>query len=425
MITIDFAAFDKKGLKDLIAKFKKAALPIQDVVADNKAKREAGYQIKTATLTFESGQILVLKVKADGGLYQAKLNGKILAIKNYIKADTFTDEVLAYVKENEPNYLKQKEKAMARQKVVVPKIKPVNTTIAEQSQQLQNTLTEFQGLNEAAQNQLAEVNKTVEAKGLELDGLATQLKAENDKSVDLQKKLENARQGIFESASLIDREAIAKELSHGTGRHPELTAKFVEKYKNSISINDAIEFVGGFSDTQLLALLKKEESITEDAGEVGEDNDPETTYAVNSEPVGDNLPVNEIIATAPEPGPQVVVNDPVCCPKCNANMEPCDAGMNCPVCGCKVDPDGMILEAINPESDQSGYHDINDPQHIDDPDHENNASKAVNCPWCGSDVREGQCIACNRKYAMALADREAWMKAVKSLPADDFPANYE
>ena len=105
MVTIEFEDYTKKGLKSLLQKFDKAGFPVKETVADNKSKRENGYAIKTATLTFESGQTLVLKIKAGGSLYQAKLNGKVLAIKNYIKPDTFTDEVLAYVKENEPGLM--------------------------------------------------------------------------------------------------------------------------------------------------------------------------------------------------------------------------------------------------------------------------------------------------------------------------------
>lgn len=635
MVTIDFTDFTKKGLKSLLQKFDKAGLTVKDVTATNKSIRESGYPIKTAILTFESGQTLTLKVKGSGDLYQAKLNGKVLAIKEYHKAETFTDEVLAYVKSNEPAYAKQKEKQLSRVKIAVPKIKPVNTSIAEQVAAFSTSLEEFKGQNEAVKVQLDALTTPIAAKLNTLGTLKNQLDAENAKSAELQKQLDGLKSGIMESAGddkkaillkfidfaglkvvngskvvskgtgeakgdiseyamygkdtllrnkmavasatskemlakileaagtapvQIDRTRIAQDILHSVSSHPKLAQAFLEGYNNSCDINDAIAFIESFSDDELLNFLKAEENIFEGvelkaegkiarltkkefltgikapeetaileaveqfnafqaandkparamilecsecsgdsddtlagSGEMQAAHDGRGSYAINTEETGwgafqDTTVLLPYVYPAPVIATLGAKGD---CPRCGAEMVPCTdgdcpGGKECTACGCEVTAEGMvmesapaiaigtevtlkghraegdalagkkalilesvptvqgpfykvqvdglfyrgiapgmILEGIGLEIDRSGYHDINDPAHIDDPDHENLGGNVKNCPWCGSDVSEQKCIACGRQYDIATTDRREWIAANKELPADDFPSQYE
>lgn len=200
-ITFDYDKFDKRGLTKLVKQFEKEALPVAEVSGDNKPTRLNGFQTKTAVITFESGQKLEIKAKLDGGIFSWKLNNKILAIKNYMQLDQAMKEVVSYVKENEPNYQKQKERQLAKVKVAVPAIKPVNTTVAEQTAAFQTNLEELTGQNEALNSQIAEASVQVSTKQADLDTLNTQIATENERTKVLEGLLENAKQGIFESAS--------------------------------------------------------------------------------------------------------------------------------------------------------------------------------------------------------------------------------
>lgn len=200
MLTYDYEKFDKRGLVKLTKQFEKEALPVAEIKGDNKPKRENGFQTKTALILFESGQKLEIKAKVDGGIFSWKLNTKILAIKNYMQLDTAMKEVIGYVKENEPNYQKQREKQLAKVKVAVPAIKPVNTTVAEQTTAFQTSLEELAGQNEALNSQISEISTQADAKQAELDALAAQIAAENVRTKALEVQLDNAKQGIFESA---------------------------------------------------------------------------------------------------------------------------------------------------------------------------------------------------------------------------------
>lgn len=297
MLTIDFNKFDKKGMKKVLDLFDKAALPVSDVEANNKATREAGYSIKQATITLESGQVLVLKIKAEGSLYQAKLNGKVLAIKNYIKPDSFMDEVVGYAKDNEPNYLKQKEKAALKQKVAVPTVKAVNATVSEQTQQFQAALDALKGQNESAQNELTALAPVVTEKKGTLDGLKTQIADANTVSVDLERRLENAQQGIFESAAIM--------MNPCPECGTEMDACRVEQNADG-------DMADGYRCPKCGAEADGDGAILE----------------------GCKKPINES-------GDAVAAT----CPECGATMTECDGGMECPECGCKTDGDGVILEA--------------------------------------------------------------------------------
>lgn len=190
MLTIDFEKFNKAGLKQVLDKIEKAGLPIAGVDADNKAKRESGFQIKTAVVNFESGQKLQVKAKAGGSIFQVKLNGKVLAIKHAEDLDKAVQEVIEYAKANEKNYQKQREKQLARQKVTVPKIKTANVSVAEQITQFQTTIDETTAADESLNEQIAEVEKSrneksdlVTALDAELSGLVAtgeNLQAEYD-----------------------------------------------------------------------------------------------------------------------------------------------------------------------------------------------------------------------------------------------------
>jgi len=175
MIHIDFEKFNKAGLKPILEKFEKDGLPVTDVEADNKAKRESGFQVKTAIINFESGQKLLVKAKAGGSIFQVKLNNKVLAIKHVDDLDKAIQEVADYVKENEKNYRKQRDKQLSKQKVNVPKIKPANASVAEQITQFQGSIDETKAADEDLNVQLSDVILAGSTKGIEAAALETEL----------------------------------------------------------------------------------------------------------------------------------------------------------------------------------------------------------------------------------------------------------
>lgn len=201
MITFDYAQLNKKGLKDVVKWFEKQALPVAEVRGNNVPKRENGFQIKSAEIEFESGQILIVKAKANvPAFFQVKLNNKVLAIRDYKQLDNELREIAAFVKENEPKYAKNQEKAAAKAKIKVDVPKPVVTTTAEQAEAFKASLAELQGQGEALGNQITEVTAQVNQKTGQLADLQSKLDAEKATTSDLESAIEKAQKGIFESS---------------------------------------------------------------------------------------------------------------------------------------------------------------------------------------------------------------------------------
>jgi len=175
MIQIDFEKFNKVGLKQILKKFEKEGLTVADVEGNNKAKRESGFQVKSATIIFESGQKLLVKAKAGGSIFQVKLNNKVLPIKHVDDLDKAILEIINYVQMNEKNYKKQQEKRLARQKVNVPKIRPVSTSIAEQITQYQATIDEAAAADDSLGSQIAEIETANVEKQTTVESLTQEL----------------------------------------------------------------------------------------------------------------------------------------------------------------------------------------------------------------------------------------------------------
>jgi len=195
-LTINFDKFDKAGLKPVLKKFETAGVPVEDVEATNKGKRESGFLVKTATLVFASGQKLVVKAKAGGGIFQVKLNGKVMPIKAVDDIGKAVDEVTAYVKANEPAFLKQQEKQAGI--VKVPKLKAVNTSTAAQIDTFTATVEQLKGTNENIKAETAtQTAANTDLQG-QLTGLEQQLKDEKAKTEKLYldiEMLKNAQGG--------------------------------------------------------------------------------------------------------------------------------------------------------------------------------------------------------------------------------------
>ena len=191
MIQFDFAKFNETGLKSVIKAFAKYDLKVVSIDADNKPKREAGVQVKSATLEFESGQKLAVKVKTDGGIVQVKLNGKVLGIKHVDDLDKAILEVVDYVQGNEKSFLKAKGR--------VPKIRPpapeatVSTSLSDQIDQYQTSLDSFNAQNEDLTAQMGAQEESVGKKQEELSGLQAEIETEQAKSDNLQAELDQLR----------------------------------------------------------------------------------------------------------------------------------------------------------------------------------------------------------------------------------------
>ena len=189
MIRLDFEKFDKAGLKSALSAIEKNGLKIANVDADNRAKRESGYQVKAATIEFESGQKLVLKIKAGGSIYQVRLNGKVVPIKNVDNPDKALLEVVDYVMANEKRYLRQKERMAEQKSSKPPAVDRVRTGLPEQIEIAKQTLDALKVSSEDIAARVAFLLGQIVEKRDALAGLTTEINKERSRNESLQKEL--------------------------------------------------------------------------------------------------------------------------------------------------------------------------------------------------------------------------------------------
>lgn len=190
-VKTDFKHFDEKGLKSVLNRFKKNKLPVDRVEATNKPKREAGYQVKTAHLIFGDGQKVTIKAKADGDIYQVKLNNKVLPIKHEGDMGKAVDEVADFVQKNAAKFAKNKAKRDAKigaePKVKIPKVRTALPDLIKTAQadlegtktantELDSKKSEISERVTGKQGELAELQETLSAEEAEVKTLESELK---------------------------------------------------------------------------------------------------------------------------------------------------------------------------------------------------------------------------------------------------------
>lgn len=177
-LKIGFVNFNEVGLKPLSDAFGKKGLAVAQIKAPNIAKREAGQQVKRAQLIFETGQKLELAIKASGSIFQAKLNGKALPVRNDKDMDAAFESIAEMVKSNEERYLKGRDARLEKAaKAAVKEVqgKNASTSLKKQLEEFTADLAEKNSALDGARNAMTEAQSELEARQKVLADLEAQL----------------------------------------------------------------------------------------------------------------------------------------------------------------------------------------------------------------------------------------------------------
>ncbi|AUX61811.1 hypothetical protein JF634_12195 [Simonsiella muelleri] len=135
MILKDLQVSDKTAPKELLKIFKRAGAEVVQSSVE-KAKRQNSISFKTVHLTMSDSQLIDLRVKETGDIYQVLLNGKIIAIKNQDDDKVAVSEIVKAWVANVDKF----QAALAKKKTPLPKgvkstrkkiIETLKTEIAE------------------------------------------------------------------------------------------------------------------------------------------------------------------------------------------------------------------------------------------------------------------------------------------------------
>lgn len=168
-VTFDFDNFDEKGLAGVRREFEKAGASVIDIEASNKSRRMSGYATKSATIYFEDGQSLTLRIKGDGDVFQVKLNSRVVPIANVDSMKKAVGEMARYVESNAPAWKKAQRRKQQRAKVnkkdlkakPMPRAKKIEA-LDEEVTTLRSTLAELEAENRTLTTQYEERQTTLQ-----------------------------------------------------------------------------------------------------------------------------------------------------------------------------------------------------------------------------------------------------------------------
>jgi Asp-tRNA(Asn)/Glu-tRNA(Gln) amidotransferase A subunit family amidase len=82
LFTFEDLSNKDKAVKQALKYFSRAGANVVSNDVDPKIKRTSGISYREMSLTFADSQIVTLRIKQSGDIYEVKLNGKVIPIKN-------------------------------------------------------------------------------------------------------------------------------------------------------------------------------------------------------------------------------------------------------------------------------------------------------------------------------------------------------
>jgi len=116
LINFDDLKPNNKALKNLVKAFTRAGAPVATIDADGRAKRTAGVTYREVILTFVDNQKITLFFKQTGDIFQVKLNGSVVPLKNQGDQVKAVSELVQLLDAGRAKF----QAKLARQKVVLP-----------------------------------------------------------------------------------------------------------------------------------------------------------------------------------------------------------------------------------------------------------------------------------------------------------------
>ncbi len=141
-----------KTVRTVTGAFSRAGVPVVVTDVDKSLSRKSGITYKSVNFTFADGQRLTMNVKATGDVFEVRLNGKPLPLRNQ-------DDYTGAIKEIADRLDKARaafQKSLARVKVPLPpSVKVSRAKMLEAKVQKRDALKEAVGL---AKQTLAKLN---------------------------------------------------------------------------------------------------------------------------------------------------------------------------------------------------------------------------------------------------------------------------
>jgi deoxycytidylate deaminase len=142
----------ERAMRKVTALFVRAGLEIISVGSNGKAARIAGISYREATYTFADNQTLSLRIKVTGDVYEVRINGKVVPIKEQDDPTKAAAELVAMLDKTRARH----QKRLAALKMVPPE--GAKTAAPKLREKLVQQIAEVDAAIDAAKEELAELS---------------------------------------------------------------------------------------------------------------------------------------------------------------------------------------------------------------------------------------------------------------------------
>lgn len=140
-----------KSVKVLEKHFKRAGANVVSVDIEPRIKRASGVSYREISLTFSDSQVVKLRIKRPGDIYQVMLNRKVMPLRHQDDHAKAIGEIMQAMDKGRTAF----QKRMAKAKVKLPK--RMKTAAPRMEKQLEEKRDALKEAVEDAQQQLAEL----------------------------------------------------------------------------------------------------------------------------------------------------------------------------------------------------------------------------------------------------------------------------
>ena len=151
LISFDDLKAGNAAVKRLVQAFTRAGATVASSDIDPKTKRTSGVNYRQVLITFTDNQKVLLGVKTTGDIFEVRVNGSALAIKNQDNQVKAVGEIARALDAGRAKF----QAKMARTKAVLPK--GITTAAPKMEQRLQEAETTLDAEIAAAQARVAEL----------------------------------------------------------------------------------------------------------------------------------------------------------------------------------------------------------------------------------------------------------------------------
>ncbi|HCG5105029.1 hypothetical protein H4F26_22695 [Vibrio alginolyticus] len=192
-VVVDFNDVTERGLKSLITELKRAGEPVNDVQADNKARRKDMQQVKQAKFYFENGQSMTLFIGSEGDVYQLQLNSTKQPLPDATSDRELARDMASMLKRNQAKFDKQLARKANKAIKDTSNSKPLTRSVSKRLEEAKSSISALQENQQAVVTSLNAASQQSASMDEEIARLSETLAAEKTETQELEKQLEEVK----------------------------------------------------------------------------------------------------------------------------------------------------------------------------------------------------------------------------------------